>query len=101
MRKLMSGVAVVATLLVGFVPHAAASTPVTATGNFGYSLVSQTPIRTVGDTTFFATVASVPYFGDLTGTATDTEIDIVHSDGSFTAHGTEVCMSGCMLGGRT
>jgi hypothetical protein len=102
MRKFMSAIAVVATLLIGFAPHAAASTPVTATGAFGYSLVSQTLIRTAGtNTVFYATVASVPYSGDLTGPATDTEIDIVHSDGSFTTHGTEVCIAGCMLGGRT
>jgi hypothetical protein len=100
MRKIVSSVAVMAVLLVGVAHPAAASTPVTATGTFEVSLVSSTLIRTAGANTFFyALVGNVPYFGDLTGTATDTETDIVHSDGSYVASGTEVCTS-CTLGGR-
>ena len=97
--KLVPGVAVVAALVGGFGVPARASTPTTATGTFGINLISSTS-RTVGNISFYYLVSTVPYFGGLTGTATDRETDIVDSNGSFVGYGTEVCTS-CTLGGRT
>lgn len=72
----------------------------TASGTFGFNLISSAIVRTIGDITVYSTVASVPYYGGLTGTATDRETDIVASNGSSVGYGTEVCTS-CSLGGRT
>jgi hypothetical protein len=102
-RKLLSA-ALVAAMVVGFAHPAAASTPVTTTGTFGYVPIASTLIRTAGGTSLFYSRYEIPYYGtlpvDLSGPSTNTETDIVHSDGSFLAHGTEVCTSSCTLGGR-
>jgi hypothetical protein len=75
----------------------------TTTGTFGFVPITSTLIRTVGDISIFSSRYQTPYFGttplDLTGPAINTETDIVHSDGSFDNHGTEVCTP-CTLGGR-
>jgi len=41
----------------------------------------------------------ISYAGDLSGTATDTDVFILHPDGSFEAHGTESCTL-CTLAGK-
>jgi hypothetical protein len=97
--KFVSGIAMSAALLAGLGAPAEASTPMTATGTFGFNLISSTS-RTVGNISFYSTVASVPYYGGLTGTATDRETDIVDRNGSSVGYGTEVCTA-CTLGGRT
>jgi hypothetical protein len=98
-RKLIPSVIAVVALVAGFGSPAEASTPMTATGTFGFNLISSTS-RTVGNTFIYSLVATVPYSGGLTGTATDRETDIVNSNGSFVGFGTEVCTS-CTLGGGT
>jgi hypothetical protein len=100
LAKLASIVAVLGALVVGFGPPAQASIPMTATGTFGFNLISLTLVRTVGTTSVYSEVADVPYSGGLSGTATDRETDIVNNkNGSWAGVGTEVCTS-CTLGGR-
>jgi hypothetical protein len=99
-RKLGPAVAAVAVLVAGFGPPAQAGTQMTASGTFGFDLVSSTIVRTFGDTTVYVVAAGVPYYGGLTGTATDRETDFVNSSGSWAGYGTEVCTY-CTLGGRT
>jgi hypothetical protein len=99
-RKLVPSIVTVAAVVAGFSPPAQASTPMTATGTFGFIPISSTVIRTVGNISVYAVVGSVPYYDALTGTATDRETDIVRRNGSFVGYGTEVCTS-CTLGGRT
>ena len=103
MRKLVSA-AVIAAMVVGFARPVRASTLYTTTGTFGFVPITSTLIRTIGDISIFYSVYQTPYNGalpvDLSGPATNTETDVVHSDGSVSAHGVEVC-SPCTLGGRS
>ncbi|HEY7295757.1 MAG TPA: hypothetical protein VH916_11995 [Dehalococcoidia bacterium] len=71
-----------------------------ATGTWNLVSHTQTLIGTAGGNQFFQVVESPAYVGGLTGTAVDTYILIVHSDGSLNGHGVETC-DGCTIGGRT
>jgi hypothetical protein len=100
MRKRVSSVAMLFTLLVGGVHPAAASTPVRATGTFTNLSDTLTPLGTAGDDTYYDEVLPLSYKGDLTGIAIDTDILVMHKDGSLHAQGTETCAS-CTIGGKT
>ena len=88
-------------MLGGVTPGAVASPPAagTATGSYTVQVLDQTDFRTAGGNLFFNEVAELNYSGGLTGIAIDTLRWVVHSDGSFSAHATEVCDS-CTIGGR-
>jgi|SRR5579859_3218112 len=100
MRKLIASTLLILVVLMGFVPPAAASSRSVATGSFNYVPTTTTLIRTAGGNSYYAEVASVTWSGGLSGVATDTETYVVHADGSFSGHGTEVCAA-CTIGGRT
>jgi hypothetical protein len=102
MRRLVSSLAVVAALLVGFAPRAAAaSISGTATGTGTTTNFQQRLIGRVGGDTYYYQTFTVVYSGDITGTASDTVITIVHSDETETAQeGSEICAS-CTVAGRT
>ena len=89
-------------MLGGVAPAAVASPPAagTATGSYTVQILDQTDFHTAGGNLFFNEVAELNYNGGLTGIASDTLSWVVHSDGSFNAHATEVCDS-CTIGGRT
>jgi hypothetical protein len=76
-----------------------ASPPATATGTYTGEF-TDTLIREAGGNLFFSEVGLGAYDGDISGPFTDTDIYIVHSDGSYNAYGTEVG-EGCTIGGRT
>jgi hypothetical protein len=84
----------------GFAAPAAASPPQVATGTFTTLSDLLTPFRIADGNIFPDEVLSLAYAGDLTGMATDTDTLVVHSDGSYEGHGTEVGTS-VTLGGRT
>jgi hypothetical protein len=98
MRRIVSGVALVAALVAGVAHPAAASTKVTATGSFGLNLLSIT-VTSAGQNTLADLVGQIPYSGDLSGLSDNTESDVAHSDGSYHGHGTNSCTA-CTLGGR-
>jgi hypothetical protein len=100
MRKLVFTATVVAAALVAIVSPAAASQPVTATGTFAILTDAFAPLRSADGNSFSTEIATLSYDGDLTGPATDTDTFVSYKDGSFSAHGTEICTS-CTLGGRT
>lgn len=100
MRRFVSSAALVIAILVGVVPRAAASRPVTATGAFTFVSDTQTPIGAASGDTYSDEVAAVSYKGALTGIALDTDTFVTHKDGSFTAQGSEVCAA-CTIGGKT
>ena len=79
---------------------AGASTPTGASGEFSFTSDLQTPSALHGPNTVVSEVATLVYTGDLAGAATDTDTFVVHADGSFEGHGTEVCNQ-CTLWGLT
>lgn len=99
MRKVVSCFALVVAVI-GLAQPAAASPPATATGTFALVGEDYTFLRAADGNAFFAGVLSLAYAGDITGSAVDTETFVVHPDGTFNVHGTEVCTS-CTIGGRT
>jgi hypothetical protein len=100
LRKLMLTVCVVVASLTSGVAPAAASKPMTVTGNFVDQNLRATPFRTADRNTFYAETYQIIYTGDLTGTTNNTDTLIVYKDGSFKGVGVEVC-NACILGGRT
>jgi hypothetical protein len=76
-----------------------AGKPATATGTYSAEF-TDTLIREAAGNVFFSEVGLGAYAGDLSGPFTDSDILTVYSDGSFSAHGTEVG-EGCTIGGRT
>jgi len=95
---LLSLVGVAAALGVGSSGAARADGQV-ASGTWKLVNHTQTLIKTVGGDQYFSVVESPAYVGGLIGTAVDTYILIVHSDGSLEGAGNEVC-NGCAIGGR-
>jgi hypothetical protein len=91
----------VAVLLVGAPRAAAAPIFGTATGTFVITSAQQTPIGRHGGDTYYYQTFTLVYSGDLTGTTTNSDVYIVHSDGSATTQlGSESCAQ-CTLAGRT
>lgn len=99
MRKVVSCFALVVAV-VALAQPAAASQPATAKGAFALLSEEYTFLRAADGNLFFAGVLSLAYVGDISGRAVDTETFVVHSDGTFNVHGTEVCTA-CTIGGRT
>jgi hypothetical protein len=93
---------VIAALLMGVAPRAAATTITgTATGTFGNTNYHQTLIGHEGGDSIYNVTFTNPYSGDLTGSASDSFVERVHSNGSITVQlGYETCAH-CTLAGRT
>jgi hypothetical protein len=83
--------------VLGVVSSAAASNPTTATGTFTAGNDVLTPILTADGNSFYAESLTGSYSGDLQGPFQDTDTFLAFKNGSFRAHGTEVC-TGCTIG---
>jgi hypothetical protein len=81
-----------------FASSAAATAPLVASGMFTVPIDNFGPPRLADGNTFALEIATIDYSGDLTGLAPDTDTVLTYKDGSFRAHGTEVCTA-CTLGG--
>ena len=79
-------------------PSAEAGPPVTITGGFFPCFTYAGPPRQVGENTIVTFNVTVEATGALTGQAVDTELDIIHRDGSITLHGTSL-FTGSLNGG--
>jgi hypothetical protein len=100
MRRILITAAAALAVTAGLARPVAASPPETATGTLSIATDTFTTIRIAGGNSFFAEVATGAYSGDLTGPYIDIDTFVLHKDGSFDAHGTEVCTA-CTIGGRT
>jgi hypothetical protein len=99
-----SSILSIATLLVclmSIAPRAdAAALSGTATGTWVIPSTQTTFIGNFDGNAYYYQTWKLIYSGDLSGTTTNTGIEVVHPDGSVTGPGTETCGS-CTLDGRT
>jgi hypothetical protein len=99
MRKLLAILAFATALLAGVAGPAHASYG-HASGTFSFISDDFQFRGAIGDDLVFSEVAVISYDGDLTGVATDTDVFILHPDGSYFARGAEMCEL-CTLAGRS
>jgi hypothetical protein len=85
-------------LLVGAVGMAMASPPTPANGTFTQTAVTGFQIEFAGPNVIIEQTTVGVMDGTLSGTVEDSVRVVIHSDGTFTAHGTTVCQ--CSLEGR-
>jgi hypothetical protein len=103
-RTLAIGIAVLAAVLVGFVPRAAAA-PIAGTATGAWYIpaasVQTTTIGSYGGNTYQYQTATIILTGAISGTTIDTDINIINnSTGAFSGPGTMDCAN-CTLAGQT
>jgi hypothetical protein len=102
LRKLLISMTVIAALLIGFAPRAAGATITgTATGTFVNTNYHQTLIGHEGGDTLYYVTFTNPYSGDITGSAFESFIERVHSNGSTTVQLANETCDHCTVAGRT
>jgi hypothetical protein len=98
MRKLLFllGVATASGTLMA-VP-ASATPPTPGPGTFAVVTATTTDVRTAGGNTFITVERTAALTGTFTGTATDTVMLVMHSNGTTSARGEGTCV--CTIGAR-
>jgi hypothetical protein len=99
MRKLLFLFVVVAAAALTAVP-ASATPPSPVTGTFAVTSAITTSVRTADGNTFITVQRTALISGTFTGTATDTVLLVMHSNGTTSARGegTCVCTVGALAG---
>jgi hypothetical protein len=98
MRTFLAVPVLAVALFVGVAAPARASSG-HASGTFSFVSDDLEFRGTLGANLVFSEIAVITYAGNLSGTATDTDVFILHPDGSYEAHGTETCAL-CTLAGK-
>jgi hypothetical protein len=100
-HSLVLSIILIVASLVSLAPRADAATiSGTATGTWVIPSQQTTFIGNFGGNAYYYQTFNLILKGDLSGTTSDTDIEVVHSDGSVTGPGTMTCAS-CTLAGRT
>jgi len=84
-------IATVTALLVATVGTAMASAPTTADGTLTQTAVTGFELRIAGTNVVIEQTTRGVMSGTLSGTIEDTVTVVIHSDGTFEAHGTTIC----------
>lgn len=97
MRKLLFLVVMAAAALA--VTPASATPPSPSTGTFAVVSATTTDVRTADGNTFITVSRTAVISGTFTGTATDTVLLVMHSNGTTSARGAGTCA--CSIEGRS
>lgn len=106
MRRLLGGLVLVGCLVFATALPAQASGPRVAVATGSFSATAAVPTGTLvprghGPVIDIPLRATATYTGSLTGSAVDTFVLQALPNGTFVAHGTEVCTAGCSIGGQS
>lgn len=96
MRKLLVLLVVVAAVVAA---PAAATPPTSAESTFAVVAATTTDVRQANGNTFITVERTAAISGTFTGTAKDTAVLVMHSNGTTSVHGAGTCV--CSVDGRT